>query len=239
MSPIWHPSLPPSPGHWWPPRAARPAQWPREGVTACSSPRGTQGPQPGAHAPCCTLRDRRRAAASSSVVIFAGFVIGASPGSAMACPLIKRLIQLTDCPLHREEQEGSETSPPRGGVFSVGDITWPLRGPCGFMSPGLREAIWVSNTARQKSQPWLSGAQDLLPSPSPGHCPPGNASAPDHRVHVNAHSCPHHLVRRNRNTAWLGIRREGCLPRTPSVSDSSQKPPVGGGPAPTPGGHAS
>lgn len=55
-------------------------------------------------------------------------------------------------------------------------------------------------------------------------------------VQVDAHSCPRHLVRRGRNTPWLGIRREGCLPRTSSVSDSSQKPPVRGGPAPTPGG---
>lgn len=57
-------------------------------------------------------------------------------------------------------------------------------------------------------------------------------------VQVDAHSCPRHLVRRGRNTPWLGIRREGCLPRTSSVSDSSQKPLVRGGPgpAPTPGG---
>lgn len=61
-----------------------------------------------------------------SLAIIAGFV--ASPGSAMACPLIKCLTQLMDCPPRGEQQEGSETPPPSGGAFLVADTTWPLRG---------------------------------------------------------------------------------------------------------------
>lgn len=79
----------------------------------------------------------------------------------------------------------------------------------------------------------MSTRKRLRPRPPGSAVPEGLLCV---SVQVDAHSCPRHLVRRGRNTPWLGIRREGCLPRTSSVSDSSQKPPVRGGPAPTPGG---
>lgn len=79
----------------------------------------------------------------------------------------------------------------------------------------------------------MSTRKRLRPRPPGSAVPEGLLCV---SVQVDAHSCPRHLVRRGRNTPWLGIRHEGCLPRTSSVSDSSQKPPVRGGPAPTPGG---